>query len=194
MAARKSVEEKLDALDELVAGSDPVEHVAGLAVALRDKSSRVIAKAARLAAERFHYDLVPELVATFGRLCLADKPAKVDPSCVAKNALARALVELDCADAAFYLAGLSLRQPEPVWGGTADTAADVRSTCAMGLVASGHRRALAAVTPLLFDPEAAARLGAVRAVGCGNPKEAELVLRAKILAGDAEPAVPSPHN
>jgi hypothetical protein len=59
----------------------------------------------------------------------------------------------------------------------------------MGLVASGYSRALIELTALLNDPEAAARSGAVRAIACGNPREAELLLRAKVLAGDSEPQV-----
>jgi hypothetical protein len=41
----------------------------------------------------------------------------------------------------------------------------------------------------LHDSEAGARAGAVRAIACGNPREAELLLRSKALAGDAEPQV-----
>ena len=86
-------------------------------------------------------------------------------------------------------AALRYRQLEPVWGGTADTAVDVRASCAMGLVASGYSRALVELTALLNDTDAAARVGAVRAIACGNPREAELLLRSKALAGDAEPQV-----
>jgi hypothetical protein len=118
-----------------------------------------------------------------------DKPLKTDPSCYAKKALARALVALDCSDTEFFRSGLRYQQHEPVWGGTADTAVDVRASCAMGLVASGYSRALVELTALLNDAETGARLGAVRAIACGNPREAELLLRAKTLAGDAEPEV-----
>jgi hypothetical protein len=118
-----------------------------------------------------------------------DKPVKADPNCFAKKALARALVALDCDDVEFFLAGLRLTQREPVWGGTADTAADVRASCAMGLVASGYPRALVVLAALLYDEERDARVGAVRAVAYGNPREAELLLRAKVLSGDAEPAI-----
>jgi HEAT repeat protein len=89
----------------------------------------------------------------------------------------------------FFRRGLAYRQLEPVWGGTADTAVDVRASCAMGLVASGYSRALVELTSLLNDPEPGARLGAVRAIACGNPREAELLLRSKALSGDAEPQV-----
>ncbi len=189
MPVRKAIDEKLEALESLRARDDASARAEGLGAALRDKSARVVAKAARLCAEGLHYDLVPGLVGAFRRLSAAAKPAKADPSCAAKQAIARALVELDCEDVDVFVEGLAYRQPEPVWGGTADTAADVRASCAMGLVATGYRRALVAVSTLLFDSEAAARLGAVRAVACGNPQEAELLLHAKVLAGDTEHAV-----
>jgi hypothetical protein len=160
---------------------------AKLADALRARHYRVVAKAARLAEEGLWYELVPALLAAFPRFL--DKPPKTDPNCLAKKAIVRALVALDCGDVEFYRRGLGLRQPEPVWGGTRDTAAEVRSFCAMGLVAGGYSRALVELTTLLHDAEPEARIGAVRAVACGNPREAELLLRAKALAGDAEPPV-----
>jgi HEAT repeat protein len=78
---------------------------------------------------------------------------------------------------------------EPVWGGTADTAVDVRCHCASGLVNSGYFRAVQELTALLNDPEKHARGGAVRAISCGNPREAEALLRFKVLIGDADPEV-----
>lgn len=184
-APRATVEEQLAALDELP--GDRAAQVAALAKALGEGHYRVAAKAARLAEDALYYELEPALVAAYARLL--DKPAKQDPSCLAKKAIARALVALDCGDVELYLRGSRYRQLEPVWGGTADTAADVRASCAMGLVASGFSRALVELAALLVDPEPAARIGAVRAIGCGNPREAELLLRAKALAGDAEPQV-----
>lgn len=183
--AKNDVDAELAALEAL-----PTERPARgakLAEALRARHYRVVAKAARLAEESLSYDLVPELLATYPRFL--DKPVKTDPNCLAKKAIVRALVALDCDDVEFYRRGLGLRQPEPVFGGARDTAAEVRGFCAMGLVASGYSRALVELTALLHDAEPEARIGAVRAVACGNPREAELLLRAKAFAGDAEPAV-----
>jgi len=42
---------------------------------------------------------------------------------------------------------------------------------------------------LLNDPEVEVRCGAARAISCGNPFEAEAVLRLKVYIGDAEPQV-----
>jgi HEAT repeat protein len=74
-------------------------------------------------------------------------------------------------------------------GGSADTAIDVRCSCAMGLVGTGYSRAVQELTALLHDPESRARAGAARAISCGNPREAEAVLRLKVLVGDSEAEV-----
>ena len=182
---RAGIDEQLAALDAL-----PSEREAKIAVlqrALSDRHYRVAAKAARVAEEALLYELVPQLLAAYFRFL--DKPLKSDPSCFAKKALTRALVALDCADVEFFRQGLQYRQLEPVWGGTADTAVDVRASCAMGLVASGYSRALVELTALLHDGDAGGRIGAIRAIACGNRREAELLLRSKVLAGDAEPQV-----
>jgi hypothetical protein len=180
-----SVDEQLAALELLP--SERSARVPALTAYLAERHYRVVAKAARLAENALLYELVPALVAAFGRFL--HKPLKTDPNCLAKKAIARALVALDCADTEFFSSGLRYRQLEPVWGGTTDTAVDVRVSCAMGLVASGYPRALVELTALLNDAQAEARAGAVRAIACGNPREAELLLRCKALAGDSEPRV-----
>ena len=184
-APRATVEQQLAALDELP--GDRAARVEALGKALGEGHYRVVAKAARLAEDALYYELEAALLSAYARLL--DKPAKQDPSCLAKKAIARVLVALDCRDVEFFLRGLRYRQLEPVWGGTADTAADVRASSAMGLVATGYSRALVELTALLADREVAARIGAVRAIACGNPREAELLLRAKALFGDEEPQV-----
>lgn len=187
MPGRKTLDEKLADLDGLTAEKDSAAVRAGLETALADRHFSVVAKAAKLAAGTLQYDLRVPLAAAYRRLL--DKPVKTDPNCIGKKAIARALVELDFADVDFFVAALSYRQLEPVWGGTADTAAELRSICAMGLVGSGYSRALVEVAALLYDAEAEARIGAVRAIAYGNPRDAELLLRAKVVSGDAASAV-----
>jgi hypothetical protein len=160
---------------------------AELGQALAHAHYRVVARAAELAGERLCYALEPALIAAFRRLAAADHRA--DPGCQAKGALARSLVGLDCLDAGVFRQGIGLRQLEPVWGGSIDTAADVRASCAMGLAASGDARALVDLVALLSDPEHQARSGAARAIACTAPLAAEAVLRLKVLLGDAEPEV-----
>jgi len=158
-----------------------------IGVALADKHYRVVAKAAGLAEERSLHERIPDLLAAYARF-LTD-PVKRDPTCMAKQAIARALVALECRDVPFYLDGIRYVQLEPVWGGSADTAVDVRCSCAMGLTASNYYRAVPELAALLNDEEVRARIGAARAISCGSPREAEALLRFKVLIGDERPEV-----
>lgn len=187
MAARKSVDDKLDALEAAVEGANAEALPDVLAQALGDRNCRIVALAAHYAGQKLVYQSVPRLLAAWPQFL--DQPAKRDPSCIAKKAIVRALCELDCDDADFYLAAIRYRQMEPVWGGSVDTAIDVRCTAAMGLVGSGYSRALVEVAELLVDPEPPVRAGAARAIACGNPREAELLLRLKAVAGDEDALV-----
>jgi len=155
--------------------------------ALSDRHYLLVSKAAELAGERLLYDVESELSAAYSRF-LTD-PVKRDPNCIAKGAIVRALVALDYQDADFYLAGIRYRQLEPVWGGTVDTAVDLRISCATGLATTSYPRALIHLVELLHDPEPHARSGAIRAIVCTERLSAEVVLRSKALTGDEEAEV-----
>lgn len=155
--------------------------------ALSDRHYLLVAKAAELSGERLLYDLESDLTTAYSRFL--SEPVKRDPNCTAKGAIARALVAIDCQDADFYIAGIRYRQPEPVWGGTVDTAVDLRISCAAGLAATSYPRALVDLVDLLHDPEPHARSGAIRAIACTERLGAEAVLRSKALAGDEEAEV-----
>jgi HEAT repeat protein len=177
----------LEALKALGPTADRSAQMAAVRSALDQRSFQVVAKAAALAGERSLHECVPELLSAYRRFL--ENPLKRDPNCIAKKAIARALVELECQDVDFFLEGIRYAQREPVWGGTADTAVDIRCSCAMGLAATGYSRAVAELTALLDDPESRARTGAARAIACANPHEAEVLLRFKVLTGDEEPEV-----
>jgi HEAT repeat protein len=177
----------LDALNALSPVTARAEQLAALKTALADRHFLVVARAAVLGGERLLHELIPDLVSAYSRF-LTDA-VKRDPRCKAKSAIARSLVTLEARDIGFYQAGIGYRQLEPVWGGRADTATDLRCSCAMGLANSGHLRAVAELAGLLNDPEVAVRSGAARAISCGNPFEAEAVLRLKVQIGDTEPQV-----
>ena len=183
----ESVDDKLARLTELDSVDNPAEIQGQIKTALQDRHYRVVAKAASLCAEGLLYDLETDLLAAYPRF-LVD-PLKLDPNCLAKRSIARALADLGCNDVSFFLEGVRYHQLEPVWGGSMDTAVDLRCQCAVGLVATGYPRALHELTALLAEEESNARTGAVRAIACGNPKEAELLLRFKVLSGDEEPEV-----
>ena len=187
MAPRRSVDDRLAEVEAAIADADD-DALEGVVVgALGDNYFRIVALAARCAGERLIYASMPALIAAYPRFL--EKPVKRDPNCLAKQAIIRALFELDCDDAEFYLQALRYRQMEPVWGGTVDTATDLRCSAAMGLVSCGYPRALVEVAELLTDSEAPVRGGAARAIACGNPREAELLLRAKVFAGDEDALV-----
>jgi HEAT repeat protein len=184
---QKSEERKLEALNALDPTAERSAQNVTIEKFLADKHFRVVARAATLAGERSLRERLPDLLKAYARFLV--EPIKQDPHCIAKQAIARALVTLECEDVAFFLEGIRYRQLEPVWGGAADAAIDVRCSCAMGLVATGYPRAVQELTALLQDSEWRARAGAARAISCGNPREAEALLRFKVLAGDAEPEV-----
>jgi HEAT repeat protein len=180
-------EKKLEALSSVDGAADRVVQSTAIKPFLADKHFRVVAKAAALAGERSLPGLTPELIGAYARFL--DDPVKRDPNCIAKGAIARALVSLGCEDVDFFVNGSRYKQLEPVWGGSADTAIDVRCSCAMGLVGTGYSRAVQELTALLNDEESRARAGAARAISCANPREAEAVLRLKVLVGDEEAEV-----
>ena len=74
---------------------------------LLDRVGLVVAKAAKVAAEVQMREVLPELVAAFERLF--EKPAERDPQCWGKNAIAKALMELDYRQSAVFLARRAAR-------------------------------------------------------------------------------------
>ena len=158
-----------------------------LVKALANRHYRVVAAAAKICEERFVYALEKQLVEAFRRL--TNNPVKKDPNCIAKNALIRALTALDCSDVNFFLETLHYQQMEPVWGGSVDTAVDIRGSAAMGLANTGYHRAAMELAPMLMDPEVPVRRQVVQAIAVLRVDQAEPLLRLKAVSGDEEPEV-----
>jgi HEAT repeat protein len=180
-------EDKIEALRQCVEQGSNTEAQVSLRKALKEKSNFLVAKAAEWTAEQLAYDLIPDLAAAFERFL--NDAGTSDKTCAAKRAIARALYNLDYDNAAFFRRHLYYRQMEPVWGGSVDTAVEVRCTCALGLVASGDPQAVLYLLELLHDEEFQVRIGAIKAIELVQPFQAEIVLRHKILQGDQEPEV-----
>ncbi len=125
------MERKLEALGAL--RLSPQDAAEPLRKALKDRSNYLVSKAAALAAELHLTELVPDLVQAFDR-CMLDA-VKTDPQCWAKNAIVKALKDLNHDDPAVFLRGMEHVQMEPVWGGSVDTAIVLRGACALALVA-----------------------------------------------------------
>ena len=186
-AADDKFDRKLAALNNLYSEDDRQTLTQSLNEYLLDKNNRVVARAAQIIEEKLLYELEPDLRHAYQRMLL--NAVKKDANCIAKSATMRCVVALDCDDVDFYLSGLHYQQREPVWGGSVDTAIDVRCSSAMGLVSTNYSRVMIELLDLLNDPEANARAGAIRAIRYGVPYEAALVLRQKIMSGDSEPEV-----
>ena len=187
--SKQAFDKKLEALDALRTAPDSSETVAALRKALSDRNNYAVSKAAAIASQRQLQTLIPDLLAAFDRFL--QEPAKADPQCWAKNAIAKALVDLGYTDAEVFLKGLSHFQMEPVWGGQSDTAATLRGTCALALVncRMDDISTLEQLVPALADPEKVVRQDGARAVAQLGSREGALLLRLKALCGDKEPEV-----
>lgn len=132
--------------------------------------------------------LLAALPAAFARLL--EDAVKRDPACRGKVAIAKALDRVERREEAVFLAGVRHVQREPVWGGTVDTAGELRGVCGMALVHMHHDRAMVEVALLLADPEVSARTAAARAIAAsGDRGVGEPLLRLRIAAGEPEPEV-----
>lgn len=187
MPPKRSAEEKLEALQDIVEHGTQASVQAALQSALKEKNNFFVAKATGWAGEHLCYDLIPDLVDAYQRFL--QTPLKSDKTCAAKRAIVRALYELNYDDVEFFRVGLRYRQLEPVWGGHVDAAVDIRCSSAMGLAATNYYRVMIDLVELLHDEEYTARIGAVRAMEMVDPYQAELALRHKIFQGDQEPEV-----
>ncbi len=179
------VQAALAALDEIPPHT--AEGRKQLAKALASRSNLVAAKAARIAGDAQWTGMTDDLAAAFERFLKGG--ADLDKGCVAMNAIARALFALDYRECELFLHGIRHVQPEPVWGGSSDTAAELRAICAMGLASTSYPDRLRALVDLLVDREWQARAGAARAIAAIGSEAAMLLLRFKALSGDREPDV-----
>lgn len=184
---RKTTDDKLTELNDTYHESDEKKISFTIKTALVDRNNRVVAKAAEICEEKLLYKQESNLLTAYQRLL--KNAVKADAHCTGKNAILRALVALDFNDVAFYQASLAYKQMEPVWGGSVDTAIDIRNSAAMGIISTSYSRALIELVDLLNDKEPSARIGAVRAIAYGNPYEAALLLRQKIATDDDEAEV-----
>jgi len=186
--SKAAFDAKLATLESLKNAEPGPDREAALAKALGDRNNYLVAKAARVAADVSARSLIPRLLAAFNRFMT--NPAKSDPQCWAKVAIAKALATLGHDDAEVWVRGLRHVQLEPVWGGQQDMAGSLRAACAAALV---DCRSLTDLDVLeyeieaLVDPDQAVRAEAARAIGRIDRREAGLILRLRALTGDSEP-------
>jgi HEAT repeat protein len=186
--ANDKVEKQLEALKALRGGGLTAEAEAALKKALSDRVNLVVAKAAQICGEFSATEMIPDLKKSFERMFEHGK----DPQCWAKNALAKTLKDLDVHESAVFLRGIRHVQLEPVWGGSEDTAAVLRGTCAMGLVQCNDMPRddiLRCLLDSLTDRIATVRMDAARSLEQLGGREVLLLLRLKARVGDQDPRV-----
>lgn len=156
---------------------DPTRQAVG--DALKSTVGVVVAAAAPLADQ---HGLVDGLGPAFVRLC--EQPVKRDPGCRGKVAIARTLHALDRWDDDVFERGARYVQDEPAFGGTVDTAAELRGICAIAYAQFARVDALDVCATLLADDELVTRIGAAKALGDSGRIDATALLRYKILVGE----------
>jgi HEAT repeat protein len=188
MSKAESVGGKLAALNALRENLESRDTIDLLRQSLADPSNHVVGRAAAIIAETENESFVADLLDAYRRL-MTD-PLKKDSGCVGKTAIVRALVRLGYDDAELYRQGVEYKQPEPIWGGSKDTAGELRGACAAGLIlGSSGLEVLNRCAVLLADPSDEARMGAARAIAALRQPEGAPLVRLKLLTGDTNPEV-----
>jgi hypothetical protein len=183
MAKRTTAEERLSALAKLRGSSLTPESLEILRGALADKTSFLVARAAKLAGEMSATDLSRELVTAFERLI--DNPLS-DKGCEAMSAIVEALKIFGADEPQVYLRGITHVQLEAGWGESVDVAARLRSESAFALVRIGYRDVLWYLATLLADPQRDCRLAAARSIGACGADAGLPLLKFKVLSSLAE--------
>ena len=176
----KSIKEQLRDLEE-DSSSENVTKV------LTRSGYRLAKRAAQIARELGDEGLLPVLEIAFRRFC--EKGEKTDPGCEAKIAIMEGLRSMRWDEEDFFVDACRYRQFEPVWGGSVDTAAEVRVLAAFALAEMNSRSAMSELIDLLVDPEPGCRAGAIRALAASQQDAAKYLLRLKAHHGDTDPQV-----
>jgi HEAT repeat protein len=187
MGKRLSVDDRLSAIRRLRDQQPSVEVLAELRSALRDKSNLIVAATAALVGDQKHAEMRSDLEAAFERF-LVD-PVKNDKLCRAKIAIVQSLDKLGHERADVFLRAAGHVQLEPVWGGTEDTAAPLRSLAILTLARLDYHGLLPLLVDSLADSHKDVRIAAAQALGYHGSEAASLLLRLKALIGDKEPEV-----
>jgi hypothetical protein len=156
--------------------------------ALRSRSNLVVAAALDAIAAHELPGYAAAIVEAFARAQV--KPSRSDPGCRSKLAAVRALDAVGEVDEELLLAAVRTTQPEPVWGGSRDTAVELRGVAAMALVNRRHPATMVELARLLADPEPDARRMAADAIAAtGDVATGVPLLTLRICAEDPAPEV-----
>jgi HEAT repeat protein len=184
MAARLSLDDKLNALRQLRGRALGPEHQPELRKALGDRSNLVVAAAAELAGEHALVELAKDLEAAFPRF-LAN-PLRDDKLCRAKIAIVQALDRMEHQRPGVFETAAAHVQLEPVWGGTEDSAVQLRAAALIALARIEGSSSLPRLVDAMADPARDVRIAAAQAMGYVGTEAAGLLLRLKARLGDRD--------
>lgn len=184
MKKPSKIEMAYHALERIASGQMTQASVDELRCALGGTTSLLASKAADIAGRKGARELIPDMISAFDRF-MTDG-AHTDKQCNAKISIVNALDKLEYMGDEVFIRGASYVQMEPAFGKPVDTAVELRCGCAYGLARIGHPDAHFVLADLLVDSERAVRTAAVKALAYIGSPESEVLLRLKVLTGDAE--------
>jgi HEAT repeat protein len=188
MAKRDRTQTALDRLAEAVEDPRAPKAQAAITKALRDRSNLVVAAALKVIHEHELTGFEEAMQAAFAHAM--NDPLRSDPGCRTKMGVVKALDVLREPADELFLAGIRHVQPEPVWGGTQDSAVTLRGMCALALVNRGHPDVMIELARLLADPERDARRAAADALAAsGDTQTGVPLLILRIRSHEPEPEV-----
>ena len=182
MAAKTDAQ--LARLSAIKSNPSSPEAVAEIEKALRGKSTVVAARAAEIIAAGKLENLESALLEAFARFM-----TDADKGCIAKTAIARALLEIESRAELTVLRGARHVQMEPAFPRATDVAGEMRAVCAVALVNMRSRQAITVLVHHLADAEPFVRAAAVRTLAAHGGDAAEALVRYKLLVGDDDVAV-----
>src|SRR6266480_3086484 len=151
MRKPSTTEERLAELSKLQEAPESPELRKELQKHLSSRINLVVAKAAQIAGKVGEDGLVLDLSQAFNRFMV--NAAQTDKGCIAKTEIVKTLCTLECEQDEIFLKGVRHIQLEPAYGGPVDTACQLRSTSAIGLVQMGSAEALTELVTLMTDKE-----------------------------------------
>jgi HEAT repeat protein len=188
MAKRDRTQTALDRLAEAVEDPRAPNAQVAIAKALRDRSNLVVAAALQVIYEHELAGFEEAMQAAFQHAM--NDPVRSDPGCRTKMGVIKALDILREPADELFLAGIRHVQPEPVWGGTQDSAVTLRGMSAIALVNRGYPDVMIELARLLADPERDARRAAADAIAAsGDAQTGVPLLILRIRAKESEPEV-----
>jgi HEAT repeat protein len=188
MAKQDRTRAALDRLAAAVEDPQAASARAALLKALRDRSNLVVAAALEVIYQNELTGFEDAMQDAFTAAMI--DPVRSDPSCRTKTGVIKALDILREPADELFLAGIRHVQPEPVWGGSQDSAVNLRGMSAMALVNRGYADMMVELARLLADPERDARRAAADAIAASGDAHAGVpLLVLRIRAREQEPEV-----